>query len=196
MSTQASPPPALEPLSTSLKSDASADDSSLLHSQSSPTLEDISYSSDSSSAEMDELKRLQESNEFSPIKSDDPSPHSTMYNSCANTGGTSEFMQTAREDDTTLRAEEDEGEESGDYEEIMEGSTRYKEAYTMNFNSIADDAGALESDGELIDLEDLPETVTVLKSKDGSRTVYLVGTSHFSKISHRDVRRVSPVDAI
>ncbi|XP_075589520.1 traB domain-containing protein [Dermatophagoides farinae] len=48
-----------------------------------------------------------------------------------------------------------------------------------------DDAG----DDDDLDPNNLPETVSILKADD-RRIVYLVGTSHFSKPSHRDVRRV------
>lgn len=51
----------------------------------------------------------------------------------------------------------------------------------------ADDG--FDSDGELLDLANLPDTVSVLNMENG-KTVYLVGTSHFSKESHRDVRKV------
>lgn len=45
-----------------------------------------------------------------------------------------------------------------------------------------------DSDGEL-DINNLPETVSILHAND-AKTIYLVGISHFSKQSHRDVRRV------
>lgn len=46
-----------------------------------------------------------------------------------------------------------------------------------------------DGDGDDLDANNLPETVSILKVDD-RRIVYLVGTSHFSKASHRDVRRV------
>ncbi|XP_075676685.1 traB domain-containing protein [Dermatophagoides pteronyssinus] len=46
-----------------------------------------------------------------------------------------------------------------------------------------------DDDGDDLDPNNLPETVSILKVDD-RRIVYLVGTSHFSKASHRDVRRV------
>ena len=126
--------------------------------------EEESFSSSSSSEEIDELKMLQ-NNEFSPIKPDQTivaSPHSTMYST------NRELMQTARE-------------------EMAQTSD---DSVSIDFPTFKDDVDAQESDGELIDLDDLPETVTVLKTKDNSKTIYLIGTSHFSKQSHRDVRRV------
>lgn len=122
----------------------------------------------SSSEEMDDELKMLDSREFSPIKPNDvddggqqQEPHATMYSSAVS--HTQEMFATAG------------------------GKTT-----TTNFISPHTDADALESDGELLDLEhDLPETVTVLKTKDNSHTIYLIGTSHFSKQSHRDVRRVS-----
>ncbi|KAH9408071.1 hypothetical protein TYRP_011727 [Tyrophagus putrescentiae] len=122
----------------------------------------------SSSEEMDDELKMLDSREFSPIKPNDvddggqeqQEPHATMYSSAVS--HTQEMFATAG------------------------GKTT-----TTNFISPHTDADALESDGELLDLEhDLPETVTVLKTKDNSHTIYLIGTSHFSKQSHRDVRRV------
>lgn len=46
-----------------------------------------------------------------------------------------------------------------------------------------------EDDDEPLDLNNLPETVTVLRTIE-DRIVYLVGTSHFSEASQSDVRRV------
>lgn len=47
-----------------------------------------------------------------------------------------------------------------------------------------------EEADEPIDLDNLPATVSKLTTA-FNNTIYLVGTSHFSKQSHRDVRRVS-----
>lgn len=127
-----------------------------------------SYESSSSSDEMDDELKMLDSREFSPIKPNDAdpgeqaSPHATMYSSAVSHN--QEMYSTAPQ--------------------------QQQSAYDMTFEH-REDADALESDGELLDLNDLPETVTVLKSKDGNKTVYLIGTSHFSKQSHRDVRRVS-----
>ena len=57
-------------------------------------------------------------------------------------------------------------------------------ANNVSTNIVVDD-----EDFEPIDLNNLPKTVSILRT-DQNNTVYLVGTSHFSTQSHRDVRRV------
>lgn len=149
-----------------------------------------SYESSSSSDEMDdELKML--GREFSPIKPNDAdpgdqaSPHATMYSSAVSRN--QEMYSTAKEEHSNF----DQLDSKSKVEAKTNQADQQHSAYDMTFEH-QEDADALESDGELLDLEDLPETVTVLKSKDNNnKTVYLIGTSHFSKQSHRDVRRVS-----
>ena len=63
------------------------------------------------------------------------------------------------------------------------------ETFQMNVSAISEDQTAQDSDGEELDLHNLPDTVNVLKAPDG-KTIYLVGTAHFSKQSHSDVRKV------
>lgn len=122
----------------------------------------------SSSEEIDDELSMLANKEFSPIKSDmSPSPHASMYS----TNNTDRLMQTAQD---TIPGQNE--------------SSSFQERFNIDFSSISDTVP--ENDEELLDLNNLPETVTILKTKDNLRTIYLVGTSHFSKQSHRDVRRV------
>lgn len=140
---------------------------------------------ESSSDEMDDELKMLDSREFSPIKPNDAdsteqaSPHATMYSSAV-----SQNQEMYSKENLNFDSVDSKSKEEANAQRAPQHS-----AYEMAFEH-QEDADALESDGELLDLEDLPETVTVLKSKD-NKTVYLIGTSHFSKQSHRDVRRVS-----